>query len=359
MKTMQGMGTGAMRGLAAQLLMALCLPSIGFSAGAAKDDGYYTEPPVYDLRPKATGEFHVGHVGVTGLVLRGYPGVQLKVANTTPGTPAAGKFQKGEIVTGVNGVVLKGHNPFVILGEALTQAEAKDGKLVFDVTSEDGKQAKKVEVVIPVLGAYSQTWPLNCAKSKAIINRLAAYYSKNTSFKNQTGQDKPIEGALACLFLLSTGDDQYLPAVKARLSQISERVSSSEHTWYNGYDGVLFCEYYLRTGDASVLPVIQALCDDAKERQIYGIGWRHWGRGANPQYMDGSLLNAAFGPLVMSLLLAKECPVNVDEATLQGSLKFFYRFAGHGSVAYGDYRPEGGICSNGKDGMAAVIMHLA
>ena len=332
-----------------------CLKVLALSAITvleAKADDHYSEPPVYDLRPKSTGDFHLGHVGVTGLVLSGHPGVVLKVEETTPGSPAEGKFKKGEVVTGVNGVSLKGRNPFVVLGEALTQAEAKDGKLVFDVSSEDGKQAKKVGLTIPVLGAYSPTWPLKCAKSEAIIRRLADYYSKNMD-------EKPIEGALACLFLLSTGDDQYLPVVKARLNKISARASRSDHTWYNGYDGVLFCEYYLRTGDASVLPVIQALCDDAKERQIYGIGWRHWGRGANPQYMDGSLLNAAFGPLVMSLLLAKECPVNVDEATLQGSLKFFYRFAGHGSIAYGDYRPEGGLSSNGKDGMAAVVMHLA
>jgi Family of unknown function (DUF6288) len=206
----------------ATLILAICLPSLG-TAEPSQGTGYYTEPPVYDLRPKSTGEFHFGHVGVTGLVLQGYPGVVLKVAETTPGTPADGKFRMGEIITGLNGVPLKGRNPFVILGEALTQAEAKDGKLVFDVSSEDGRQAKKVEVVIPILGAYSPTWPLDCEKSKAIINRMADYYSKN-----------------------------------------------------------------------------------------------------------------------------------IDEKP-----KFFYRFAGHGSIAYGDYRPEGGICSNGKDGMAAVVMHLA
>lgn len=334
-------------------LTAASLALASLHAGAPSPGGdHYTEPPMFDLRPNPKSESTFGHVGVTGLKLHISPGVVLKVEETTPGTPADGKFTKDEIITGINGTEIKGRNPYVVIGEALTKAEATDGKLVFDMLAPDGKNPKRVALNIPVLGAYSPTWPLKCAKSEAIIRRLADYYSKNI-------QDKHIEAALACLFLLSTGDDQYLPMVKARLSKIAAGVSRSDHTWYNGYNGVLFCEYYLRTGDASVLPVIQALCDDAKERQIYGIGWRHWGRGANPSYMDGSLLNAAFGPLVMSLLLAKECPVNVDEATLQGSLKFFYRFAGHGSIAYGDYRPEGGLCSNGKDGMAAVVMHLA
>jgi S1-C subfamily serine protease len=83
-------------------------PFLVASVGVAAGENDYTEPPVYDFRPKPTGEFHVGHVGVTGLELHGYTGVQLKVEKTTPGTPADKKFRKGEIVTGVNGVALKG-----------------------------------------------------------------------------------------------------------------------------------------------------------------------------------------------------------------------------------------------------------
>ena len=51
--------------------------------------------------------------------------------------------------------------------------------------------------------------------------------------------------------------------------------------------------------------------------------------------------------------------MNVDEETLLGALRFFYRFAGHGTVAYGDHRGEGGLGSNGKDGMIAAAMQIA
>ena len=45
--------------------------------------------------------------------------------------------------------------------------------------------------------------------------------------------------------------------------------------------------------------------------------------------------------------------------TLMGALQFFYRFAGRGAVPYGDHRGEGGLGSNGKDGMIAAAMQIA
>lgn len=323
-----------------------------YSAEPASSAEYYTEPQVFKSRPDPKREYHFGDVGVTGLKLRIYRGVVLKVEKTIPGTPADGKFMKGEIISGVNGVALKGHNPYVVLGEALTHAEAGDGKLVFDVVPEEGKATKQVTVVIPVLGAYSPTWPLNCKKSQAIIKTAAAYYAKNVK--------SGVEGALACLFLLSTGDDQYLPVVKSYFDKMSKNVKGiGDHSWNNGYNGIACGEYYLRTGDQSVLPVMQYFCDDARNRQAYGVGWVHWGKGVNVGYVAGGLMNAASAQMVTTLLLAKECGVNVDESTLRGALGFFYRFAGHGGVPYGDHRGEGGLGSNGKDGMGAAIMQIA
>ena len=338
----------------------LCI--IGFLAGIAgtmraadpaPPADYYTEPPYYLSRPDPKSERHFGNVGVTGLQVRVYPGVVIKVEGTTPGTPADGKFAKGEIITGVNGVALKGHNPYVMMGSALTAAEAKDGKLVFEVLPAEGKAAKQVTVMIPVLGAYSPTWPLNCKKSQTIIKNAAAYYAQMKS--------DGVEGALACLFLLSTGDDQYLPKVKTYFDKMSGNIKGiGDHTWNNGYNGIACGEYYLRTGDKSVLPVMQYFCDDAKARQVFGIGWTHWGKGVSPDYVAGGMLNAAGAQLVTTMLLGKECGVNVDERTLLGAIRFYYRFAGRGSVAYGDHRAEGWLgSSNGKDGMAAAIMQIA
>jgi len=333
-----------------------------WAAKPAPATEYYTEPPLYRSRPDPTKEKHFGDVGVTGLRVRIYPGVTIKVEETAPGTPADGKFAKGDVITGVNGVALKGRNPYVVIGRALTQAEAKDGRLLFEV---EGK--KPVTVVIPVLGAYSPTWPLNCGKSQAIIRRAAAYYARTlqggrdpATLDEEEREATGIPGALACLFLLSTGDDQYLPVVKSYFDKLGKDVSQiGDHTWNNGYNGLACAEYYLRTGDAAVLPVLQYYCDNARDRQFYGVGWNHWGRQINPQYVSGGLMNPAGAQVATTLLLAKECGVNVDEKTLLGTLQYFYRFAGRGSVAYGDHRGEGGLGSNGKDGMIAALMQVA
>jgi hypothetical protein len=338
-------------------LFALCLFNVQIQAAGGSSGGqdYYTEKPVFQSRPDPAREKYFGYVGTTGLKLRIYPGVILKVETMTAGSPSDGKFTKGEVITGLNQTTLKGINPYVAIGNAITAAEATDGKMVFDVTSVDGKTQRKETITIPVLGAYSKTWPINCKKSKRIIDDAAAFYSDPSKFKKDG-----IPGALACLFLLSTGDDKYLPRVKAYFDAFPKEVNKiGDHTWNNGYNGIACAEYYLRSGDKTVLPIIQYYCDDAKARQNWGGTWGHWGNEVNPSYVSGGMVNAAGAQLLTTMLLGKECGVNVDEQTLLGSLRFFYRFAGHGTVAYGDHRAEGGFGSNGKDGMIAAAMHIA
>jgi hypothetical protein len=326
--------------------------------GGKGDDVYYSEPKVYNLRPSVDRETPFGYVGVTGLMVRIYEGMVIKVEKTVEGSPAEGMFQVGEVITGVNGIPLKGKNPFVVMGNALTKVEATDGKLAFEVVSVDGKSKRTQVVEIPVLGAYSETWPLNCSKSQSIIDQAAKFYADDSKFPDDGVLG--VADALSCLFLLSTGDDQYLPAVKAYFDKFPEDVEQiGEHTWMNGYNGIACAEYYLRTGDKAMLPILQYFCDDAKRRQKFGVGWIHWGPGVNPRYVAGGLMNPAGAQVLTTLLLAKECGVAVDEKTLLGALEYFYRFAGHGTVPYGDHRGEGGLGSNGKDGMIAAAMQVA
>ena len=212
-----------------------------------------------------------------------------------------------------------GKNPLVLLGNALTEAEAKDGTLTFDVRARNGRQAQD-PVKMPVLGAYSPTFPLNCAKSKAIVKRAAEFYSGKDRMKNHG-----FLNGLACLFLLSTGDDKYVPRVKEYFSQFLNADGSvrgiGDMTWDNGYNGVACAEYYLRTGDRSVLPILQHYCDDAKRRQFYKIGWGHWGTDLNPSYeAGGGILHSAGNQVLLTLVLGKVCGVNVDEKTLLGAL---------------------------------------
>lgn len=333
-----------------------CLVLITAAVNSGAADDYYTEQQVYGSRPQINREMEVGHIGPTGIVARVYRNAILKVESTEEGTPAHGLFERGDVITGVNGTPHQGRNLFVVLGNAITKAEATDGKLVFDVEREGDK--KEIAVKIPVLGSYSKTWPLDCPKSKRIIDAAAAYYS-NAYATGERG-DKGVAGGLMCLFLLSTGDDRHVPVVKKYFeSFIKNPAGIGDHTWNNGYNGIAVCEYYLRTGDRDVMPVIQYYCDNARDRQKFDCGWPHWGRGINPGYCGAGIMNPASTQILTTLLLAKECGAEVDEKTLLNSLRFFYRFVGHGTVPYGNDRAEGGLGSNGKDSMLAAAMQVA
>ena len=366
--------------------MAVCVPAavlcmqyaVNAALAADAKKPYYTEPPLYEFRPNPDREETVfGDVGVSGVLINFYKGVVATVDKIRPGTPADGKFKPGQIIAGVNGVALEGRNPYVVLGSALTKAESTDGVLVFDVKDNATAPAKKVKVVIPVLGSYGDTWPLNSKKSEQIIRDAAKFYSTDKAFKKEflesepSNDDGPIGAALACLFLLSTGDDQYLPCVKEYFHRFIPAVTNigihtanavtniGGHTWNNGYNGIACAEYYLRTGDAEVLPVIQYFCDDAAARQYYGCAWGHWGATPTPSYTSGGTMNAAGTQMLTVMLLGKECGVKVDDAALLGALRYVYRFAGHGGVPYGNHRTENWLGANGKNGMIAAAMQIA
>ncbi|MDP6116384.1 MAG: DUF6288 domain-containing protein [Planctomycetota bacterium] len=328
-------------------------------ATAQSPSDYYTEPQIYGMRPNPRGEVALGQIGVTGIEARIYRGVKVTVEETAPNTPAHGKFTKGDIIIGVNGVALKGRNPLPILGNALTRAEATDGVLKFDVRPGKEGKLEQVTINIPVMGAYSKTFPLNCAKSNRIIKQAAEFYSRKDRLKKHG-----FLNALACLFLLSTGNDQYVLRVKEYFSQFLAPDGSvrgiGDMTWDNGYNGVACAEYYLRTGDTSVLPILQHYCDDARDRQHYGLGWGHWGHGVNPAYeAGGGMQHSAGNQMLLTLLLGKVCGVNVDDRTLLGALRHWYRFVGHGAIPLSDQRNWHIFRSAGRDGGTAAVMHVA
>jgi hypothetical protein len=317
---------------------------------------------------------HVGNFGPTGLELRVEEDRTVRVIAVQDGSPAEGRFNEGEVITAINGMPplgpeggaepLFGHRePLAVF---ITQAESTDGVLSFTVQSgaqSDGDEvdSREVRVQIPVLGGYSDTWPLNDPKTDRIIRANADFIASLA----ETGKgltDHNMWNGWAILMLLSTGEEKDLDVVRrvyqARMASF-DQTDTGPHSWHNGLQGIAVCEYYLRTGDETVMPLINAVCESARMFEVQG-GWTHWARGVNPQYVAGGLLNAAGTQLLTTLLLAKQCGAEVDEQTLLNSLRFFYRFVGHGSNPYGDHRPEDGFGSNnGKTEMIALAMSAA
>lgn len=301
-------------------------------------------------KPKGDQPLPAYQVGITGIhVVPDRERPHVTVDSTEPGSPAAGKFNKGDVIVAVNGVKLALPDSRVQLGNAITGAEATDGKMNFTVNR--GGSTAQVNIAIPVLGACSKTWPVDCAKTRKIVDAAAARAVKR--FKSGDIKFPGREGSLNVLFLLSTGKPEHAEAVKDVVRAYAKsNPTPGSHTWNNGFLSVALGEYYLRTGDKLALGPLQRIVDDSYERMTHG-GWGHWDY-PNPGYVRSGLVNAAGGPLFIGMVLARECGLKMSDANFKKNLKYFYRFAGFGGVPYGDQRPGGGPATNGKSGMAGV-----
>ncbi len=297
---------------------------------------YYTEAttPLFNPFPNINDRRtwlvrNLGPVGIGINLIR--PGMTMQIHNVEKGSPAeaTGKLAKGQIIESINGVVLREIDPRIILGDILTEAEATDGKVVLKI-----RDVGDVTVNIPVMGRYSETWPLNCAKSDKIVRNLADLLAK---------EDKPSWGSV--IFLLSTGEEKDLEVVRKWMGE-TERFGGNN--WEKGYRGAGICEYYLRTGDARMLPMIKQMTEELRVH-MYSGGWSGRAAPAAFTYSVGTGQVHASGVNCMSfLIMAKLCGVEVDEYLFDETWAQFYRFAGKGNVPYGNGLPEGGFRDNGK-----------
>jgi len=303
-------------------------------------------------------------IGPTGIYATIEKDRAVTVQEVLPDTPAATtKLQKGDILLMAGGKPLAVDDPRVPLGEAIGAAEAGNGQLIF-TASRDGKQGK-VTVTLPKLGVYGKAWPENCPKSSAIIKSTAAYISAaqqedgSYKFGNSRPERDGLTGCLAGLFLLSTGDAQYLPQVKRHARALAARAETNptKSNWHLGYQGILLAEYYLQTGDKTVLPGLKSLCDQAISAQAAG-GWGHGGI-PGPGYVQSGLMSSAGVPVLTTLILANECGVDVDQEGYSKAVEFMYRMVGHGCVPYGDHRGElWWSNTNGRNGKLVCALAL-
>jgi len=334
------------------ILSVLLVCGAGAAAGDAKTKSFYKGPGIFSTRPSETKSVQtIARFGPVGMGIDLHqPAFVMKIESIEPGSPAAatGKLTKGQIIETINGQNLADIDPRIQLGRIIETAEAAAGVVRFVVRDKPGAEAQQVVVKIPVLGAYSKTWPLKCSKSARIVRGFADYLAKPGSNKGF--------GGIGMLFLLSTGEDKDLQPVRQWARGLK---GAPTYAWHLGYGGIPLTEYYLRTGDQSVLPTIQKWVDNAGKGQYLG-GWAGRGGVAHVTYGGGGgHLNAGGTAVVTFLLLAKECGADVPKHTLHGALTHFYRWAGRGNNPYGDNKPEHGFVDNGKNGNLAFAMAAA
>ncbi len=293
----------------------------------------------------------VGPTGIMGWVYLN----RIYVDSVEQGSPADGLLRKGDYLLGVNGQDFPIVDPRPTVGKAITQADAADGVLRLRVGNK-GKE-RTVAVRLKPAGRYAPTWPTDCRKSAGIRDQALGWLRDHQRPDGTFGTS--VYTAMNGLFLLSSPAPQDREAARRCIyGRLDGPPGDCYEAWSYGYSAMALAEYYLATGDSVVMPRLKFYAKELAAGQAASGTWGH-GMARNGVVGGYGELNSAGVVCFLSLVLMRECGLEVDRTAFTKARKFFGRYAGLGSVPYGDNRPwTGSPSSNGKDPVVALAFHL-
>ncbi|MDT8389843.1 MAG: DUF6288 domain-containing protein [Lentisphaeria bacterium] len=338
------------------------------------------------------------HYGPTGFFAKRYPD-HLVVDLVEQGSPADGKLQAGDVIVAVDGQPIP-LDAYTLFTEAIDKAETEEGggklrltvRRAPELMSKDPKpqppkESTKSEIRNPkseislgeisnasreedvtlqlkVLGAYSPSAPVNCAKTDALITQTADYLVKSGDYGKLNW---------GLLGLLATGEEKYIKVVRDHLhaaewAQPPENldelvgVTKSSTAWHWGYQALILTEYYLLTGDAFVLPAItkfaRGLAAGQDQAGLWGHRMRHPELGRAFGY---GVMNQPSLSIFIALILAEKCGVKdqLVRDAIERTHGHYNKWIGQGALPYGNHNPkETEFTNNGTSGSLAIAFAL-
>ena len=276
---------------------------------------------------------------------------QILITAVDAGSPADGVLRINDVILGVAG------KPFAddarrSLGHAITAAEEKTGVLRL-LCWHEGKTTN-VELKLPVLGAYSDTTPYRCPKSKAIFEQGCKLIA-NKGLKNVD-----IATDFNALALMASGNKEYRPLLDDYAKKVAGSMRQGMGCWDLAYGNLFLAEYVLATGDKPMLAELKRTTMEAVHAQCMNGMWGH-----NPPLPDGHSegyggMNQVGLPMTISLVLARKAGVT-DPAVgkaIDRSIRLLRWFVNKGAIPYGDHQPWSSHEDNGKCSGAAVLFDL-
>lgn len=275
---------------------------------------------------------------------------------TEPGSPAEGLLKKGDYVLGVNGKKFPDVDPRVMLGNEINQSESSNGKLALLVGNQ-GKE-RTVTVLLKPIGGRAPTWPFDCKKSTLIRTQALSWLREHQGQDGSLGSS--VFTSLNALFLLASPAPADQEAARRCVYQRVDGDPSGEgyNAWGYGYSALLMAEYYLATGDSAVLPRLTFYAKELAAGQTKSGSWCH---GMSVGGVPGGYaeLNIMGVVCFLSLALIDDCGVPVDQVALAKATHFFGRYAGLGTIPYGDDPPwTQSPSSANKDAVAAIAFRV-
>jgi hypothetical protein len=327
-------------------------------------------------------------------------------------SPAFGRLKIDDVIIGVFGKPFSSHTfgggphgyegPIMDLGLAIEKAEAKDGKLVLNVS----RDSKTIEVKIDLepLGAFSPTFPLLCKKSELLRAKALKYLVDHPDSQHTMSHTRC---AVALAMLASENPSQQAIGKGIALKWSGETPDSGSWTWHLSYQLITLCEYYLLSKDSSVLPMIKTdvsflqkaqysgrikvwgpTGDKSLEKedyakvdalqQLYDGGFGHGPYTPGYSKPDGGYGPNGYGPMQITTLLAitgwqlaARCGVDPGADRIKKAMDFHHRcvnaagavgYGGEFCLAFGIHDPAAYKRSTGGDNYvgrvgAAIIAH--
>ena len=287
---------------------------------------------------------------------------QILVTHVGKNSPADGVVNVNDVILGAGGKLFAS-DARKSIALAIQDAEKAASRGILKLTLWRAGKTRHVQLKLRVMGAYSDTTPYQCPKSKRIFDEACKVLEKEPLKENW-------RGAVNGLALMATGKAEYLPRVRELARKIGSPTlklgTRGFGTWETGFRSIFLCEYYLLAGDKEVLYAIQqyTVCM-ARGQGMYGT----FGHGFSELTPAGGLHGSIppYGPVNqaglganIAIVLGKKCGVKhaeVDPAIERAS-KFFGYFVDKGAIPYGEHEPWPFHENNGKCAMSALLFGL-
>ena len=325
---------------------------------------------------------NLGISGARAMITKEEP-TQLRVMFIFKDSPADGKLQVGDKITGANqqpfviahkfgyGVGKFGYQgPIMDFGNALENSQGTlAGKLVLDLLR--GDQKLQVELQLPTrYGALSATYPYDCKKSDLLLKESCEWLIK-TQLPDGTWNSRPHINAFATLALLGSGDSLYLPAVKKAVMAMGKLTGSDAKgglpAWEYTLYGITLAEYFLITREPWVLAELKEIDQwllRAQQIKIVapetehiagGFGHGFYTKGANGY----GGMNITTAQAITAWSLMERCGMPVSKTRLTAAHEFIAK--GTNAIGYVWYADDVGgatYADMGRTGASALAHHV-
>lgn len=348
-----------MRTICHYLFSSLCLIHLLHAAPTTtieKPDFTKNQP----IPEQAPHDWNLGATGARGWIytnkLSTSEARQIKITSISKNSPAAKVLKQNDVILGI-GTQPFTKDPRTSLGQALTQAEATDGKLNLMIWRQ-GKTSQAM-ITVPILGAYSATAPYHCPKSKKIIASGCEFIAHKIKHNNKHRHS--ITRSLNALALLASGEKKYLPLIEKEAKWAAQLTDNNLKSWSYAYAMIFLSEYIIATKDQTYLTGLKRLALETANGQSHVGSWGHRFVGGDGRLRGYGMMNSPGIALTIGLTLAREAGVEapvVSEA-IEKSAKLLRFYKNKGAIPYGDHYPWFKTHEdNGKCGMATMLFSL-